>query len=149
MDRGKVCAGKTRDNLDVLLGFLNKMKPGLFKSMNRYEYILTNSYDGVIFKTGEDKRTEPYIREIKSEKNIKRLSEELRECEIIVAMGNCAKAAVKTLKKLELLNEDTVIVESRHLGLQSLNRWKEGKGKSLEGKLSVLAKKICEDLRDR
>lgn len=146
--KGRVCAGKTGDNLEKLIRKLNEKEPELFQIPNgnnedRYEYLITNSYDGVLYKD-KDRRTQPYIREIKNEENIKRLSRELKGCKIIIAMGKKAEVAIKELEKQKLLNEKRIAF-SRHLGLQSLNPWK--KGRTLDEKIEFLAKQIFEDIK--
>lgn len=62
-------------------------------------------------------------------------------------MGDRAKIAVSVLRKNDLLEEKTVII-SRHLGLQSMNRWMSGEGKTLEEKLSILGEQILKGLEN-
>lgn len=138
---GKPTAGQTGDNLDVFLKELfNK------NSVNRYDYRITNAFDKVFYES-KDGRTEATTQEIISIENLERLYSEISDIEdIIIAFGKKAKMALDDVSRQ--FNLKAKIVETKHLGLQSLNRMEISNPKNLTGrdlvnlKIQTLASEI-------
>ena len=141
-------SGKTGENLEELL---KKLDLGEFNG--RYDFRITNSYDKPIYRTMDSSRTEPTKSEIKEERNIDRLAEELSDIEeYIIFFGEKAKYASSLLTRS---NFKAKFIYSRHLGLQSLNQIKtdingdhitRGESWNTMKRLSVIAKQVKDDM---
>jgi len=114
-DLSKPVACQTGINLNILLKLLHGMNKSIFKYINRYDYRITNTWDKVEYqaKTG---RTEATLKNIKESQNLERLERELKDKKILILFGENAK------KIKILLNFNGIIIESRHLSFQSLNK---------------------------
>jgi uracil-DNA glycosylase len=119
-DNGFPASGKTGDNLKILLLYL--FQNGFLKNeLTKEELRITNSWDKVIYKA-KDNRTEAYLskNEIYSNENLERLKNELKDInDFIICFGS---RAYKSVSKLNFGTKSPQIIESCHLGLQSLNR---------------------------
>lgn len=109
----KPVAGKTGENLDILLNYLESKDKNNFQFRDRYSYRITNSWNKVVYKK-ETNRTEAKISEIKQEKNLKRIKTELKDMKILVLFGNKAQKIIK------FLNFEGIVIESKHLSMQAL-----------------------------
>lgn len=142
---GKPTAGQTGDNLDVFLKELfNK------NSINRYDFRITNAFDKVFYES-KDGRTEATTQEIISLENLERLYDEISDIEnVIIAFGKKAKMALDEVSRK--FNLKAKIVETKHLGLQSLNTMEISNPNNLSGrdlvnlKIQTLAKEISQNL---
>lgn len=123
---GRPTAGQTGENLDTFLeSLLNKT------TVNRYDYRITNAFDKVFYES-KDGRTEATTEEILADSNLKRLYEEVKDIEdVIIGFGKKAKMALDAVAKKYLLK--VKIVETKHLGLQALNRYSVNNPQNLEG----------------
>lgn len=112
---GRVCAGKTGENLDLLIRYLHEKRPEIFTSPLRESYTITNASDRVHYM-GLTKDTEASYGEISEPENIDRLSNELSGCRVVICMGDRAAYAVaRTCGAAKILRGE-------HLGHQNLNR---------------------------
>lgn len=117
-ETGRPASGKTGDNLNAILEILNKKKPLIFESIDRYQYVITNTTNEVIHSSKESGRTEDSNTNITEKNNIVRIQSEIENCSIIILCG----------KKAELLTEylyDKILVKSPHPGNKGLrNKYK-------------------------
>ena len=129
---GYPAAKATGTNLSLLLIKLaNKLN---YDVLRRSEITITNAWDQVEYKELTN-RSEASDYEIKSETNIHRLSNELRDIsEIIVCCGDKALLAVREC----VLQKQPQIVILKHLGNKGLNSIKH----DVKGKSILSAKKI-------
>lgn len=109
----KPVAGKTGENLDILLRYLESKDKNNFQFTDRYSYRITNSWDKVEYKK-KTNRTEAKISEIKQEKNLMRIKDELKNIETLVLFGNKAQKIIK------FLDFDGIVIKSKHLSMQGL-----------------------------
>ena len=116
---GLLVNGQTGKNLDILLGILNKQRPELFPSVNRYDYRITNSSERVHYKA-YDNRTEPTPAEVREKDNLSRLKEDIKGFRCIIAFGRCAGIAAELMSKEDDF-KGVSFVSSRHLSFLSLN----------------------------
>ncbi len=116
---GKLVNGQTGKNLDMMLTFLNKKKPDLFPSVNRYDYRITNSSECVHYKA-YDNRTEPKTAEINEPDNLSRLADDISGYRCVITFGRCAALAAKAVVDSGLC-KDTAFLYSQHLSFLSLN----------------------------
>lgn len=134
-------AGQTGENLEFFLKTLFDKS-----SIDRYDYRITNAFDKVFYES-KDGRTEATQEEILADSNIKRLYNELSDIEnVIIAFGNKAKLALDAvLKKHDLKAK---IIETKHPGLQAINRFVIDNPNNLSGsdlknlKIQTLAKNV-------
>lgn len=138
---GRPTAGQTGENLDVFLKTLFDKS-----SVDRYDYRITNAFDKVFYES-KDGRTEATQEEVLAESNIKRLHQELFDIEdVIIAFGNKAKLALEAVLKNHDLKAK--IIETKHLGLQAINRFVIDNPNNLSGsdlknlKIQTLAKNL-------
>lgn len=158
---GRVVAGATGKNLDLLLSILSSSEKeeirSLFPSSSRYDYLITNSSD-IIHYPALDSRSLPSKKEYSEKENVKRLCEELSEIKHVIAFGKEAKE-VSLLVKAEFLSQNlpspTFILSIPHLSFLSLNQIREDKeGKKIEKgdkegtkkRLEVIAEKIEKEI---
>lgn len=117
-EAGRPATGETGDNLNAILEILNKRDPALFKSIDRYQYVITNASTEVMHSSKGNGRTEDVNPNINEKKNVVRIQREVENCSIIILCG----------KKAELLSEnlhDKVLVKLPHLGNKGLrNKYK-------------------------
>ena len=116
---GLLVNGQTGKNLDVLLSILNKSRPELFPSVNRYDYRITNSSERVHY-TAYDNRTEPVAAEVKEKENISRLKNDITGYSCVIAFGRSAGIAAELMSS-EQGFENVSFITSRHLSFLSLN----------------------------
>ncbi len=88
-----LCKGETGENLNIIIGILNKEHSDVFQSTDRYEYLLTNASEKVHYK-GHSLDSEPSKDEISDKSNIQRLENELQYADYIIAMGAKARMAI-------------------------------------------------------
>lgn len=149
---GLLVNGQTGKNLDMMLTILNKKRPDIFPSTNRYDYRITNSSEIVHYKA-HDNRTEPKAAEITAPENIKRLKEDISGYGHVITFGRCSQIGAEKLKG-ECQN--TVFMYSQHLSFLSLNSTIKNdiEGKPIEKgdkngtykRLEVAAQKILDQL---
>jgi len=142
---GRPTAGQTGENLEVFLAALLGTA-----TVNRYDYRITNAFDKVFYES-KDGRTEATTEEVMSQQNLKRLYEEVADTEeLIIAFGNKAKMALDAVQRNFLLKAK--VVQTKHLGLQALNRFTVANPQQLQGgdlkkyKIQVLAAEIKQNL---
>lgn len=136
---GEFLSGRTGDNFIKLISILNQSLPELFPKTDKSGYYIDNSsnhiyYENYIGKT--DKRTTPYILDIKSIENVDRLKEYLSQMKIIICFGKDAELA---LEQTGLQHINALC----HLGTKGL---KTISGKSLDEKINVIAKDLVTKL---
>lgn len=136
---GRVVAGATGKNLDLLLSILSSSEKeeirSLFPSSSRYDYLITNSSD-IIHYPALDSRSLPSKKEYSEKENVERLCRELSKVKYVIAFGKEAKEA-SLLVKSEFLSQNlpspSFIFSIPHLSFLSLNQIKEDKeGKKIE-----------------
>lgn len=144
--RNRVCVGQTGKNLNCLLKILNRLKPDLFTSVNRYEYLITNASEIAHYKM-LDKITTPTKKEINAKDNLDRLERELKYAQIVIAMGNSAISAVIEMRRLGYLAEKKIVF-GRHLSSSFINGWKYQKFKviSQQDKFADIGQEIIKQL---
>lgn len=143
---GRPTAGQTGENLDT---FLEQFTGST--SVNRYDYRITNAYDKVFYES-KDGRTEATTAEILSDNNLQRLFNEVADIDkVIISFGKKAKMALDAVAKQFPLKAK--VIETKHLGLQSLNRMEVDNPKQLAGaelkkhKIKLLADKAKQEVR--
>jgi uracil-DNA glycosylase len=116
-----VCYGSTGTNLDKLLRKLNEIDPSDFKKVDRYNYMILNSYQKVYPNSEDPQKTEPEYFEIDEIDNLERIYNNIKDKEIVIGFGDCAKHAYDSVKaKYSDLNVE--FVEGEHLSPRHLNR---------------------------
>ncbi len=95
--KGYPVANKTGTNLDILLSVLNEKYPNDFPSIDRYDYTITNSTDKV-HSPEKDEKSEANDSEILDKKNLKRLKEEIKNCNVLLILGDKAKLAINNIE---------------------------------------------------
>lgn len=145
----KPVAGCTGKYLDLFLKKFLEISDDLDKNFNRYNYRITNSYDKVLYKS-KDGRTEPNIKEICEERNIKRLFDEIKDTDIVIAFGRKAQRALDEIMKKYQDNVNIKVIKTRHLSLQFLNRMKiNGNGSiTIEDKIDYLVMDAIKQLNE-
>jgi uracil-DNA glycosylase len=115
-------SGITGRNLDFFISELFKNDKEK-KDFTRYDFRITNSVSQVYYKELNE-RTEAKMSEIKVPKNIDRLYNEIKDIEkLIICFGKRAEKALEIVRKTYNLS-NVEIINFKHLGLQSLNRYK-------------------------
>ena len=157
-EKGKVVSGNTGNNLEILLQQLkSNMCPGICHGEGenvRYQYCITNASKRVYYKGYKGKnRTLPYALDVYSDENMNRLKKELDDKKVVICFG---KSACKTIKKIKKTDRSVKweIVETIHMGFQSLNRLDlsnemsdlDSKERTKE-RLKEVAKKILKDVK--
>ena len=128
-EAGRVVAGSTGKNLNILLSFLsqssNTQISVLFPSANRYDYLITNA-SNVIHYPALDNRSLPAKKEYMKEENVERLCEELKSARYVIAFGAQAKdvsvAVEAAYKKKNAAQTPVFITSLPHLSFLSLNQ---------------------------
>jgi hypothetical protein len=87
------CAGVTGKNLDKAIQELSIIKNNIFSSNNRVDYVITNAWDKVEYKS-LTQRSVPTHFEVSQDNNLKRLASELQGVSYVIACGEHAKLAV-------------------------------------------------------
>lgn len=126
---GKVVAGSTGNNLNLLLASLscssNKFIASLFPSSNRYDYFITNASD-IVHYPALDGRSLPAKKEYMNLENIERLSEEIAHLKCVIAFGAQAKDVVQAVDNIYVqrqLQPKPIFIKSiPHLSFLSLNQ---------------------------
>ncbi len=116
---GLLLNGQTGKNLDMMLTILNKQRPDIFPSTNRYDYRITNSSEIVHYKA-HDNRTEAKPAEITEPENLKRLKEDIAGYNCVITFGRCSALGTESIKNDDEC-KDTIFVYSQHLSFMSLN----------------------------
>lgn len=140
---GRVCAGKTGENLEILIRYLHEKRPEIFPSPLRGSYTITNASDRVHYMA-LTKDTEASYAEIAESANIERLSNELHGCSVVVCMGDRAAYAVnRTCGSARVLRGE-------HLGHQNLNRNYQVDGETASDRnkqrVAIIGDKILQQL---
>jgi hypothetical protein len=118
----KPVSGITGHNLNLFISELFKNDKEK-KNFSRYDFRITNSVSQVYYRELNG-RTEAKISEIKNSQNIERLYNEIKDIEkVIICFGRKAEKALKILSKTYDISK-VEIIYFKHLGLQSLNRYK-------------------------
>lgn len=159
---GKVVAGITGKNLNMLLEILSKSENEtireLFPSTDRYDYLITNSSDKIHYPAF-DSTSLPKKSEYSDDANLNRLYNELDHIEYVIAFGAQAKD-VSTLIEYkydlrEVSPRPKFITSLPHLSLLALNqitndingvRIERGDPKATYKRLEVVAQKLTQDL---
>lgn len=140
---GKVCAGKTGENLEILIRYLHEKRPEIFPSPLRGSYTITNASDRVHYMA-LTKDTEASYPEIAEPANIERLSSELQGCSVVVCMGDRADYAVRRT------SVGARILRGEHLGHQNLNRNYQVDGETASDRnkqrVAIIGDKILQQL---
>ncbi len=113
----KPCSGQTGTNLQDALGFLSKNKNNIFHSTDRYDYLITNSWDTIEYKAKTNRSTPDFV-EVLDRENIIRLFNEIKELSFVVACGVHAHIAVKACQ--EFLGFNGKVVNVKHTSSQAL-----------------------------
>ena len=116
---GLLVNGQTGKNLDMMLTILNKKRPDIFPSTNRYDYRITNSSEIVHYKA-LDNRTEAKPQEINAPENLKRLKADIVGYDYVITFGRCSAIGVESIKN-DTECKNTIFVYSQHLSFMSLN----------------------------
>lgn len=122
-DQGHPIAGATGKNFDGVLNYLKLH--GKFKNQKlRSDFRITNAFDGIEY-LGSTNRTQASNKEIRNEKNLDRLANELNDIDdVIIFFGKKAEYALKLLirsdKHKSILEGKTLII-TRHLSPRSFN----------------------------
>ncbi|MEG0094290.1 MAG: hypothetical protein RR945_03520 [Erysipelotrichaceae bacterium] len=148
---GKPVAGRTGENLNLLLELLNKKNGTVFPSTDRYSYLITNASSEIHYKA-YDGHSEPTQTEITQEENLNRLKADLLNKEFVITFGKKAKFAVSQLTINSRIT-DRIIINVPHLSMQSLNRLSLAESlnkyeghKKIELKIEEIAEQICEQI---
>ncbi|MBE9886576.1 hypothetical protein G8B50_02495 [Enterococcus durans] len=133
-NQSKPVAGQTGENLNIVLDFLVNYcsKKSLFHSIDRYDYRILNLSEKVYYKA-KNGRTIPLIRDIRPDKNINRIIEQIGECDTVIFF-NKSKKYDKVMNKIQNKLNNKKIIRVRHLGFQSIN---SGIKEDKDGKLLV------------
>jgi len=136
-EQGRPVAGKTGNNLQILLKLLK---------LNKDDIRITNAWPLPEYKS-KTGRSETPNQEIKSRWNIERLEEELSDINgFIICFGEKAKLAINSTG----LNEK--IIFNRHLGLQSINQIQidetEDKQNKTFMRLEIISNEIIKDVKN-
>ncbi|MBX3601429.1 MAG: hypothetical protein KF863_12445 [Rubrivivax sp.] len=117
-NRGYPCAAGTGANLNRVLAVLHRRRPDLFPSLERWKYVVTNSWDRVEYPdlTG---RSVPTTAEVLQPANLARLAGEIGGLRHVVACGAQAHAAVQALAADGRLRGRAAF--GRHLSQRSVN----------------------------
>lgn len=145
-EKGKPVAGQTGVHLNELLKILNEKNTTIFPKTDRYWYRITNS-SSQVRPNNTCARTEPTIKEIEDKKNIDRIRNEISDMTYIICFGRKAEIALREMRSK--VHDDVVlnVAYVKHLGLQSLNRWKTKEKTDLKGKLNIIAGEILDKLK--
>ena len=114
---GKPCVGQTGTNLESCLHYLVKKRSDIFQSVNRYDYLITNAWPRVEYKSKTGRSTPSRI-EILTKNNIERLYCEIKHLDYVIACGEHAHIAVKICK--EFLGFKGIVVNMKHTSSQAL-----------------------------
>ena len=150
--QGKVCYGKTGDNLNALLKILHTKEPTVFPSDNRYKYNILNASNRVHYEA-LDGKTEEDDSFLQDDQNKKRIQESLANCTPthIIFFGKKAEKVVKIVeKKAQQKNHGVLIITGiNHVGFQGLNHSKveikQGEDPT-QKRLEKLAEKILKKI---
>jgi uracil-DNA glycosylase len=89
-DNDRPVAGDTGENMDRILRILNQEEPDIFPSICRYYYRITNAYTASMWRA-RDGRSEADNQQILSEDNIRRVLDEIGQCQYVVLSGQKAQ----------------------------------------------------------
>lgn len=132
-------SGNTGNNFIKLINILNQKKPDIFASTKKEGYHIENASNHIYYKfylSKKDKRTTPYISDIKSKTNIERIKDSLSKMNIVISFGKDAEKA--------LIAADIPFIKGMcHLGTKGLSSID---GESSEDKISNIAENILEQL---
>lgn len=136
---GTPCSGRTGSHLSAALEILHDLKPELFPSADRLQYLITNSWPSVEYKkkTG---RYLPRISEVLVEGNLARLTKELAGVGYAICCGKHATRSVAACKNRGFRGE---IISMRHLSQRSINKL----GRSNIERLSNWAHYLADNLK--
>ena len=139
----KPIAGKTGTNFElVLVELKNSNLNSLIKTNNRYDYRITNAWSKVESKSLTN-RTQATNKEIFTEKNLERLTSELKDIsDLIICWGRKAEHAVTKIKSK--LNANVIILYAIHTSPLAFNRL----GKTEKQRISVISKKIFDGIKE-
>ena len=126
---GKVVAGSTGRNLNLLLSALSSSESSfikeLFPSEDRYDYLITNA-SNVVHYPAWDETSLPKKEEYSAGANLSRLFYELEDMKYVIAFGVQAKETAKLLELMfDMRNVEprpTFITSLPHLSFLSLNQ---------------------------
>jgi uracil-DNA glycosylase len=148
MKAGRPAAGKTGENMDGILSFLNVIDRNLFPSNDRYHYRITNASKEIIFAAEDSTLTEDARLNITIRTNIARVRREIGTCEVVILCG-------KRAHLLEPFLLDKKIAKTPHLGDKGLRNEYLNSSPVLKGIKSghdrdVARKKLCaEEIREQ
>ena len=149
----KLCNGATGDNLNELLMILKSKKPDIFQNTSKDQYDILNATSIVHFYA-LDHKTEGSKKEIfDNKKNLEEYYNKNTNLQYVILMGNKAKMVKDVFKGKS-------IIESQHLGYQSINQisqdinnkpinedsYPEPKDRTT-ARLEVIAQNIIEQIR--
>ena len=96
---GKPVSGDTGKNLDAALQCLHSIDPANFPSTARYDYRITNAFSEPRAKSLGHGSSEAKPSEIRADKNVARVIEDLSGCELVILCGNKAQLLAMALKQ--------------------------------------------------
>ncbi|MCR5202018.1 MAG: hypothetical protein K6D02_02855 [Lachnospiraceae bacterium] len=136
---GKLVTGETGKNMDILVSYLHRHKPQVFKYKYRYDYQITNASDLVHYKalTGDSEASDS---ELFAPGNISRLQRETEKSKYIICMGDKAKSAVSKL------NINGKIIYGEHIGNVHLNLAYEAKSETASARRRERVGYVAEEI---
>jgi hypothetical protein len=84
---GRPLAGTTGENLSFALQHLHAQLPGVFSSIDRYAYRITNAYDMPIAKSLGNSSSEASDLQVKAPENIIRVLRDISGCNFVILCG--------------------------------------------------------------
>lgn len=119
---GKPVSGLTGENLKVALHHLQRERPDIFGTDDRYRYRITNAYWKSIFARQDNGRTEATQKQVHGESNLSRLLQELGDCSLVVLCGVKAQSVGDYLRgRLPDLHQ----IKVPHIGLRGLQTFND------------------------
>jgi hypothetical protein len=112
----KPVAGETGKNLQSALIHLNSARPGLFTSLDRYDYRITNAISTPMAVALGHGGSEALDTEIRADPNVQRVLREVEGCNLVVLSGNKAKVLTQAIRAT-----GKTVVGVPHVGNKGLN----------------------------
>ncbi|GHU25843.1 hypothetical protein AGMMS50256_01360 [Betaproteobacteria bacterium] len=140
-EAGCPAAGDTGNNINAILGLLNKSDPIHFPNIDRYRYLITNASTKVMHSAKDNKKTEDTDSNITEQQNINRIRMEVKHCTIVILCGGKANLLAPYLS-------DKILIKTPHLGYKGLhNKFKNDapclKGLSTGKERDAIRLKLC------
>ena len=113
---GRPVAGDTGTNLDLALVRLHSAQAELFRSLDRYDYRITNASSKPFARSLGHSTSEAPNTEIRAPRNVRRVLQEVEDCRLVVLGGKKAGLLAQ-----EIQASRKTVVEVPHVGNQGLN----------------------------